>query len=436
MGLPTTQRRALAYQAAAQNKGLAPVQSTGTALAGYEGDVVRRRAADADRNSPEIHNGLEAWKHELRGPMRALPDNEDALAAFDAWAASCGYRHQRQTLAQQGATAIKAAANGGRSWIQRIQVAPSEYTSNGLMLLVREHSEIERGLGEHGLVYDQGAALAGVWFRAPVSVRGIFRDLTGEPVYVDVRDLVELRLGETTDTDDGEPIAHASITPDKIASELAVADLRHKQAAANLTAIAHTDKASLKGAGGFLNAGPTITGPNGEALTSLAPNTIVLARGVDGIVAPRLDNSAVDHTTHRARIAAGMLHTLQTVGGDTGRASMSSLMHSTALMAQRGQDLALDMGIPSMLRKLLSWFLEAELLAGRNWYGEQWDWLDRPPITINPMRDASALAKEVEQGWESLPGAIRRLGRDPRAVARERAQMPAPGDNAEARHAA
>jgi len=255
-------------------------------------------------------------------------------------------------------------------------------------------------------------------------------------VFVDTRDLSELRLGELTDTDDGEPLAHASITPDKIASELAVADLRHKQAAANLTAVAHSERASLSGPAGFLNAGPSITGPNGEKLTSLAPNSFVLARGVDGVVFPRLDNSAVDHATHRARIAAGLLHTLQTIGGDTGTASMSSLMHSTALMSQRGEDLGLDMGIPTMLRKILSWFLEAELLAGRNWYGQRWDWLERPPITINPLRDTEALAMEIEQGLDSLPNAIRRRGRDPRAVARERAQMPAPGNDGKVRHAA
>lgn len=422
MGLPSTQRRALvlAYQAAAQNKSMAPVQSTGMALAGYEGDVVRRRAMDAARNSPEIHSGLEAWKYELRGEARALPGDERALAAFDAWADACGYRHQRHTLAQQLATAIAVALNG-RAWVQRVQVAPSSYTPNGLLLLVRGADEIDRSRGEHGLEYDQGAVVAGVWFRAPTLARGITFDFTGRSVFVDVRDLAELRIGDVTDTDDGEPLAHASLVPDRINGELCLADLRHKQAAANVTAIAHSERAALAGPGAFMTAGPTITGPNGEPMQALAPNTVILARGVNGVAFPRLDNSAVDHQTHRARIAAGMLHTLQTVGGDTGAASMSSLMHATAMMSQRGWDLGLDMGVPSMLRKILGWFLEAELLAGRNWYGELWDWLDRPQISVNPLRDAEAMALEVEQGWESVQGAIRRYGRDPRVVTRERA---------------
>lgn len=413
----------LAYEAAAQNKSVAPVQSTGVALAGYEGDVIRRRANQADRNSPDIHNGLESWKHEIRGPMRALPDSDGALAAFDAWEATCGYRHQKQALGQQVGIAVKECLASGRSWVQRVQIRPSAYTTNGLMILVRSALDIDRSRGECGLEYDQGASLAGVWFRQPTLARGFF-DVYQEPVFVDIRDLAELRLGESLDGDDGEPLPHASLVPSKIADELAVADLRHKQVAANITAIAYTDRPSVSGASGFLNAGPTVTGANGESLAQLAPNSIMLARGVDGVHSPRLDNQAVDYRTHRARIASGMLHTLQTIGGDTSEASMSSLLHSTMMMHRRGIDLGLDMGFPTMLRTILRWFLEAELLAGRNWMGEKWNWLERAPVMINPLQRAEAIALELEMGTQSVQGATRMYGRDPRIVEREREQMP------------
>jgi hypothetical protein len=321
--------------------------------------------------------------------------------------------------------AISATLNDGRAWVQRVQVQPSAAISNGLLLLVRGHDEIDRSRGDNGLEYDQGGALSGVWFRTKTTARGSF-DLAlgaGQSRLYSRLDLAELRMGEALDTDDGEPLAHASLVADKLINELALADVRARQAAANITAIAFTERAPVSGrpfAG--LQAQPSITGPSGEKIHLLTPNTMLVAQGVDGIHTPRIDNGAVDFAAHRARIAAGMGHTLQTIGGDTSTASMSSLLHSTEMLHVRAKDMGVDMGVPALLRAVLRWYLAAELLTGRNWYREQWDWLERPPLTINPLRDVEALALEVESGFESEENAIRRRGRDPRTVARERAR--------------
>jgi hypothetical protein len=405
---------------------MAPTQSTGAALAGYEGDVMRLRGADRRRNSPLIAAGQAAWKYELRERAEPQPDSAEAAAAWQAWARWCGYRHQPGCFAQIIGLWIDKALEHGGAFLQRVKIAPSAYNPNGLLLLVRSTREVERGQGDGGLQYEQGAILAGVWFQTLSTVRG-FSAMGIYPAYADMRDLAYIRKPADTDTDDGEPLAHAAIVSDTILQDLTLADMRHHQTAANITAIGYSSRASMSGRNLPLAMGvsTSMTGANGEPLDRLAPGTAMVMSGVDGVAFPP---SAVDGTaydSHVARVCASLGHTRQTIGGDTGTASMSSLRHATQLMRQRGQDMALDLGLPEAMNTVLGWFLEAELMAGRDWTGENWDWIPRAAIEIDPVKKVTALEIELKNGLESLPGAIRRMGRDPRIVARERAQMPA-----------
>lgn len=411
--------RALAYAAAAQNKSVAPTQTTGTALAGFEGVTLRRRASDAVRNSALLSNANRLLRNHLRGPARPQADTEEANQAWKTWASQVGYRHQAGSFAQVVAKALETLLQHGEAFIQRVIVDRDAWNPNGLLLLVRSGEDVDHGPGDQGFLYSQGSHLAGVFFLQFQPARGFsFNAPEFFPGFVDARSLVHLRISHSADALDGEPHAHAAITPDKILTEMQLADMRAGQNAANITAFTHSARASATGRRMNTNA-PTFQGPNGQTIEQWPSGTIIHANGVDGVLFPRRDQQAVAYSENKALVAAGVGLTSELVGGSTSEASMSSLMHATAVMRETSESLAMDGGVGVMYTKLLEWFLAAELLVNRDWTREEWVWIPPRPIQVKPVETIRALIMQIDSQLMSRKQAILELGRDIRVVDRD-----------------
>ncbi len=124
-------------------------------------------------------------------------------------------------------------------------------------------------------------------------------------------------------------------------------------------------------------------------------------------------------------VAAGMGLTYEALAGDLSRVNFSSARMGRMEMDRNVSAWQWLMMVPQFLQPLARWTLrEAELVPnGRGAAaGLRLAWVPPTRILVDPAREIGAMVEEVQAGFASRQGVIRRLGYDPDEILAEQAE--------------
>lgn len=388
----------------------------GVALAGHEGTVVRLRASQAIHNSPLLSMAELLTRSQLETGRPRATDSDQANDAMREWSMSCGYRHQAGSLGQVLGSAIYEAYESGAAFIRRVQRKPSAYSPNGLLLQGLRWRDIATERGELGFEYADDQ-LVGVWFRVQSDLPGL-QIFDGRATLVDMRDLAMLRLRLNFDQLDGLPRTAPALADDHFGASLQLAEMQSATTKSALTAVVTAPQSPY---GKIMQSSLEVTtAASGHPTESLAPGTILFAKGGEKVHFSPVGSNQINHTNSAARVAAGVGHTLQAIGGDTATASFSSLAWAAMMSNLTSERFGRDIGLAETRAKIIEWFLLAELGVGRNHLGVKWEWPPPRSLTANKAQHASALSTLVGPNAGpiiSMAQARADLGVDPDATA-------------------
>lgn len=415
LGMLSHHRHAvLAFAAASQKNKPVPTVSTGAALQGHEWDVLSRRGAQMLHDQPWLSNAAGQLRSQVRGAgIPRSAQNDGANESWATWSASCGYRHGWGSYPAIEGVLINETIKDGIGFVRRVQGRANVLNPNGLLLQSLSWRDVDQSRGELGVEYLDNQ-IRGIHFRAQSTI-GI--QMSFESVFVDIRDLVILRLRLESDQLAGLPSYTAAMKDATLADMLSGAEMRAAQTRAAITAFA-TAPPSLDAE--YVTMGPTITGPHGEPVNQVSPNTVVIARGVDDIKFPPGSDNAINHRNAASRTAAGCGTTIQAIGGDASDASFSALRWAALMMSSRGKLFATDTGFPEARAKILEWFMLAELLHGRDHAANgdpRWAWTPAENLDVDQLQQARALrlflGGDPSTPIISMAQARQKLGIDP-----------------------
>lgn len=408
----SAQAAPLVFAAAHQQTKLLPTTSAAAALQGHEGYVLGIRAEQAAINDPLLSNALNQLIDHVRGALSPrATDSPAANAAWRAWAKSCGYRHQFGPLESQVSVWLKTAAKHGEAYLRRVfaPVSP-DLAPNGLTLHVLRRADIAIGEPgtEGGHEYDAATRTRAVatWFR-DTSQTG--RAVPMQAVRVEHRDLAILRLRSDADQVAGAPLYTPAFVSAILADRAHKAAMKAFELAASLSMVARTESLNSSWLTGG-SAEPDITTADGRQVNRIQPGDVLFAHNVKEIdFPPRQDLKGVQATTD-ARIAAGAGTTAQAISGNAD-ASFSGLIWAGLMMLMAANRFDKDAGYQHAMDKVLEWFLEAELLAGRHW-ATAWTWPPRTAPDVMRNNAVQAVVAQLAAGIISLPTARGTLGHD------------------------
>lgn len=404
-------RRAMAWYGASTEREAPPALSTGEAGL-REAYMLRRRAADGVRNDPLIANAVGILRRGTIANPYPVSSDRDAQQAFEAWAKSCGYRHSHGTFAQVQRMIAHHLIQDGECFVQRVWTTSARST-NGMLLAVWPKRLVDTSHGHNttGHEYEDGM-WSGTWFQGD-SIEPGYQGF--QPVFVPARDLLWVRHVYEGDHVEGLPRGAASIESAKQLADYAVTSLMQHRVSACLAAmvIAEGSPWAID-----FDAGPTITDMDGNEMVDLQPGSIPIVTGAKDVktVTPTTAGSFDVHA-HTSRVAAGYGITAEQISGDLSRTNYSSARHGFLVKEEVLEDI--DMDFDPAREGILEWWREAEAMAGRDWSGAVFEWLERPQAAIDPVKTAQADQIEIALGIKTRRQAIAERGRDPEQVLEE-----------------
>jgi capsid protein len=405
-------RRALAFYGASTERDMPPAGSTGEASLS-EVSMLRRRSADLVRNDPLITNALGILRRGIVANPHPVSRNQEASAAFAAWARTCGHKHSHGSFAAIQIMLAHHLVQDGECFLQRVWTA-SPWSPNGLLLAVWPKRLVDTARGHNftGHEYEDGV-WSGTWFQSAGIEPGY---QVYQPVFVPRRDLVWVRYVYEGDQVEGLPRAHASIESAQQLNAFAATALTQQKVAACVAAMVLADDQSIWSTG--VDMGTRIEDQDGNEFQDLQPGSIPIVYGAKGIhsVVPA-SQAGFDVRAHNARVAAGLGLTAESISGDMGQASYSSARH--AILQQDGVLWELDEFFDPARVQVVEWWKEAEAMMGRDWAEDVFEFLERPQQAIDPEKTARADMAEIQAGIKSRRQAIAERGRDPEQVFEE-----------------
>lgn len=406
--------------AAASQESSTPSHLGGGQAVRKEGDIVRRRAADAWRNSPLIHNGTRTYRRGLLGSINAVWSDERAQEAWDAWAQNCGYRHNHGSLPSILGRVAHHLAQDGEVFLHRVVVeVEPDIHPNGLLLQVwparlRDRTNRPGSDVVDGIEFENGLPSA-VYFKARTSSP---ESLAVRSVRVPFSELVWLRYAPEGDQLDGLAPSHAAIESDAQLSDYAQTALVQQRVASCAAAVIMADSPPFLFSK-QMELGPRVTDSEGNAVELMEPGTFPIVHGAKGITSITPEMSPFPVREHTARVAAGQGLAAETISGQVGQASFSALRHALLTQEEVIAEFALLCGWSTLTKRLEQWFRREELLAGRSWESATLDWLSRRRESIDPVKTVVAEGREIELGLKSKQQAVRERGRRWADVQRE-----------------
>ena len=404
-------RVALAFNAASEERTAVPGFTGGEALR-RERTKLRRRSGHEFRNDPLINKALAELRMGLNANPWPTSDDPEATAAFKAWGASCGYRHQHGAWPSLARTTAQHYLEDGEVFVQKVW-SGARWHRNGLLLAVWPARLIDttRGHNWTGHEYEDGL-WSGTWFQAP-SVEPNHQRY--ERTFVPARDLIWLRFNLWADQVDGVPRAHASLESAQQLGDYAVTALDQQRAAACLSAIALAAPSILPTT---LKLGPSIRDADGNEFTDLEPGSLPIAHNIRDIkvVNPTTGNQ-FSVTQHAGRVAAGAGLTGPLVTGDMAQVSFSQARYMLESRRATVQELADPYDL--VRERIVQWVIEAELLRGRDYRGANYRWTHRPVPAMNPQQQSRADEIDLKTGIKSLAQVISERGLDPAKIMAE-----------------
>lgn len=413
---PLGRAAALAFEAAEQEVDVAPVMSTGAALAGYQGEVVRRRVRQAANNDGVVANALGDLRDGVRGPMVLHSTDPDTMARIRRWSRRAGYGLQFGTLAQVWARVAHELVTNGEVYVQRVEITPSDRAENGLRLQVWPIDSVDRSRGIEGHQLSDQGEYAGTYFRYGTPVESN-RPLTLDrsTIFVPDRDLIAVRLIYEASSAWGYVLAAPALKAARISDSLALAEMKQAQLHANLTAIGLTETPTIYGP--RIKPGiAQFTDAEGNTIDEVDPGTLVIGHGISKVQTLERESRVIDYNHAQARVAAGLRSTTERIGGSMGKASFSALRGATDQRRRVIANLRRDSGMIEALAELQDWYVESEALAGFTVDVATLSWLGDERETANDLQLVKSMEIERRLGWLDDDTAIRMRGRDPEIV--------------------
>lgn len=410
-----------AFAAANQRHTVPSPLSTGEA-AYHQYDPLRRRAQQASRNSGPLSEATRARRRGIQLSPTPVCGTPEWQAAWDAWAEQCGVRHNQGSFGAQMVRIANAAADEGGVWVHRVQVDPARDANgrprhpNGLLLQLwpdrlRWRSRWDEG-DAHGFEWGSDHLLDAVWFRAASSDPAEWRR---EPVRIDARHLFWVRVAANTDQVDPVPPNHAALAVDAMYRQWQAAELRGAQVRSNLPFVVEDPNPSLSG-DGSIQFGAQAQDSEGRTLTVLRPGTVAYLRGGATAKVLNVPQGTSSHDHWLASVAAGAGFDSELIGGRLGNASFSALQMARLKAQEAAAELRQLIDLQGLLRRIVGWVKDAELLWGRDHRSASTEWNALPDRTLDQEKDARRQARMVEAGLMSKAELIRARGRDPQAV--------------------
>lgn len=405
----------LVFGAAHQQTTPVPLTSAAAALQGHEGDILRIRAEQAAINDPLLSNAGQLLADQVRGGcLPRATDSAEANVAVNEWAASCAYRHQFGSLEQQVALVLATCIDDGEAYVRRV-FAPVDdaLAPNGLTLHVLRRRDIAIGHPntEGGHEYDStGSRVVATWFR-DTSETG--RAVPMRAVKVEHRDLAVLRLRRNADQIAGSPLYTASFVDAVMAMRLQKAQMRATELMAALSLVARTDNTSISTS--WLTGGkvkPDLKTADGRPINEMRSGDAIIAHNIAGIHFPPLPDLGGIQAGADARIAAGAGTTKPAISGDTDGSSFAALVWTGIMMKMAADRFDRNAGYQRAMDMILRWYIEAELLAGRDWSRVTWSWPPRTTPDVMRTNAVSAVVQQLENNIISMPTARATLGLD------------------------
>lgn len=393
--------------------------STTTALAGHQGEIVRRRVRQAKNNDGTVNNALSDLRDGIRGPMVLHSSDRETMARIKRWSRRVGWGLQFGTIAQVWGRVADEIASNGEVYVERVQVNPREPTDNGLRLQVWNLDSVDDSRGIDGHELDEQGVYAGTWFRgdATESSRGR-RSLDRR--FISDDDLIPIRICYEASAIVGYPLAAPALKAARILDSLALAEMGQAQLDASVHAIGLIEQPALFGSQDTISGqSGTFTDVDGNVVDEITPNSLLLARGIRDVKTVARDSRVIDYENAAARVAAGLRSTTERTGGTMRNASFSALRGAADQRRRVVMSLDRDAGLDYARQELTQWYVEAELLAGFVVDESTLSWLAEARETVNELQQVQALMLRREMGWIDDDSAIRIFGDDPEVI-RER----------------
>lgn len=294
-----------------------------------------------------------------------------------------------------------------------------------------------------GIEYDPLGRRAAYWFlkahpgssdvfSAPLaieSVRVLARDVAH------LADWVEVRPGQAR----GVPWLSAVLRRLRMIDDYDDAELERKRQEACTVAIVSVDDIRAGGLGigrnteGGALADPIVTSTSGDVLEVIEPGIIGIARNgkqVNFHTPTAIGGYEENQRVHLRGLSSGARVPYTVATGDLSQANFSSLRHELNGYQAQLDQLRELVFVPVVCARMWSWFLEAAFAVGRleqrvggypvEWFAPAWPSVDRE-------KDAKADQLELQNETTSVAALVRGKGRDPDAVAAERASEKARG---------
>jgi len=415
---------ALVFEAAEQNIDHAPTTSTTAALAGYQGDVLRRRVQQAVNNDGMVSAGVADLRDGLRGPMALHSSDKITRERLERWSRAVGWGMQFGTLAQVWARVAHEVITSGEVYVERIQVQTANARDNGLRLRVWGIGSVARDKGVDGHAFDEQGVYAGTYFRGEAAESSRATE-TGKVTFVADANVSPIRVCYEASAAWGYPLPAPALKGARMLDSLALAELGQAQLDASTQAIGLIEQPALFGQSALTGAASTLTDVDGNVIDEIIPNTFMVARGFKDIKTLTRDTRVIDYGNSQARVAAGMRSTVERIGGAMGSASFSALRGASDQRRRIVSNLDKDSGLDFARAELVDWYVEAELLAGFVVDKATLSWLEVERETANDLQTVKALALEREMGWIDDETAILMRGRVPDVVRGRLANEPA-----------
>jgi len=359
------------------------------------------------------------------GNLRPVTSNDPddfAQAAWDAWARECGYLHQYGSYTSQMMRARQHLVMEGEVFIQRVIVNNSKHV-NGLLLQVWPGRYRDRGkqsLGGKGTrIIIDGLEFAGglptaVWMVSQNTQPDFWG---GGAIRIPFDDLVWLRYAPEADQIDGLPVMHAAIASDAQLADYAETALIQSRVAACMSAMIMAEPHHLST--DILNLGTRVTDAEGNVIEELTPGSFAIVHGAKGVtsIEPKANHFPVEH--QNARVFAGQGLTAEVAGGAAGGASYSGLRWAITQRDEAVEEFSRLSDWLVGMQRVLGWFVEAEMLAGRDHSQVVFQWLPGRKSAIDPEKEANADKIRIESGVKSKREVILQSGRDPEQVFQE-----------------
>jgi hypothetical protein len=405
----------LAFMAAGAAKSTPSHLSTAEAER-QDAEMLRRRSEHAGRNHGIIHNSYRLRRQATMSNPVAQCATAGLQKRFDRWAnGNVGFEEAHGTLAAIMIRVAHALAEVGGGWLHAIQTNADD---NGLRLQIwperlREKTDIDGR--KDGIRYRNGDIVS-VLFRSQSPAAS---EQVHTQVAIPGRDLFWFRYALHAGQGAGiSPSAPAFLNAHQLQEYTAVtvsgAAVRNA-----IPVILQRKVANSWGDQGLVKGKP-FTDLDGRVIKSIKPGTIgVTGDGTEAIVPPGA--TQLDLSQHIERsISAGVGIPWELVGGSLGEASMSALLAAFLIAETDGIEVQEISGWFSMLSWIAKKWAQAEILAGRRANPDRVKWLQRKQGSIQPFKDAQADKLRVEMGFDTHSNVIRRSGRSPADVARER----------------